>query len=262
MGKSPEEIMSAFAQPFSTDDVDWRITATTKDKSRGIAAPYVKSRAIQSRLDAVVGPYHWKPEYMLWHTVEGKGSQLCGIAIYIEERGEWLQKWDGAENTDVEPVKGGISDAFKRAAVTWGIGRYLYDIPKMWVNVEPKGSSYVIKDDAMPGLIAHYEKHAGVPPSNVSRFPKGTQGSKAPEKADAPPPGFDYSISQVQPMEFSSGKGMVMRLKTPDGKKNFEVFLQRADDQLSPGICLKNVKLSPFQSEGKKYHIIDAYEVA
>lgn len=257
MGKSQEEIIGAFAQPFPTEDVDWRITATTKDKNRGIAAPYVKSRAIQSRLDAVVGPYHWKPEYQLWHTAEGKGSQLCGIAIYIEERGEWLQKWDGAENTDYEAIKGGISDAFKRAAVTWGIGRYLYGIPKVWVDIEQRGKNYVITDDAMPDLIAHYEKHAGVAPSKVTRFP---QKGKAAQKTEAPE--FDYSISKVEPMQFSSGKGMVMRLKTPDGKRSLEVFLQRADEQLSPGICLKNVILTPFESDGRKYHTIDAYEVA
>ncbi|MFN2991986.1 Rad52/Rad22 family DNA repair protein, partial [Escherichia coli] len=42
--------------------------------------------------------------------------------------GEWITKWDASENTQVEAVKGGRSSAMKRAAVQWGIGRYLYDL--------------------------------------------------------------------------------------------------------------------------------------
>jgi hypothetical protein len=50
-----------------------------------------------------------------------------------------LRKADGAGDTDVEPEKGALSDAFKRAAVRWGIGRYLYGIGPVWVSLEPEG---------------------------------------------------------------------------------------------------------------------------
>lgn len=50
------------------------------------------------------------------------GGVECGISIKID--GEWITKWDAAENTQVEAVKGGRSGAMKRAAVQWGIGRY------------------------------------------------------------------------------------------------------------------------------------------
>lgn len=58
---------------------------------------------------------------------------------------------DGAENTDIEPVKGGLSDAYKRAAVKWGIGRYLYDMEAAWVDVD---SNYpkVIPNKELPKL--------------------------------------------------------------------------------------------------------------
>ena len=45
----------------------------------------------------------------------------------------------------MEATKGGLSDAMKRAAYQWGIGRYLYDLPDVWVEIEQKGKSYVIK---------------------------------------------------------------------------------------------------------------------
>ena len=53
--------------------------------------------------------------------------------------GEWLTKWDGAENTHVEPVKGGLSGALKRAGALWGVGRYLYYLPDHWAVITPSG---------------------------------------------------------------------------------------------------------------------------
>ena len=41
-----------------------------KEHTRGMAVPYIDSRAIQNRLDSVVGIYNWKPAYRPWHQVE------------------------------------------------------------------------------------------------------------------------------------------------------------------------------------------------
>ena len=115
-----QEIMQALAAPFAAKDVEWRGPNTTQDHTRGMAVPYIDSRAIQNRLDAVVGIYNWKTEYRPWHQVmkgerqqggkEPNASQLCGLSIYCKERQEWIPKWDGAENSDIEPVKGGLSE--------------------------------------------------------------------------------------------------------------------------------------------------------
>ena len=56
---------------------------------------------------------------------------VCNLSIRVG--GEWISKEDGAPFTDFEAFKGGISDALKRAAVKYGIGRYLYDAPIQWV---------------------------------------------------------------------------------------------------------------------------------
>ena len=258
MSKTYEEIMAAFAAPFSAGDVDWRITSTTKEKDRGLAVPYVKSRAIQTRLDEVVGPYNWRTNYTPWHSVGQTASQLCGLAVYCEERKEWIQKCDGAENTDYEPVKGGISDSFKRAAVVWGIGRYLYGIDGIWVDIEQKGKSYVIPNRELKRLAETYQKAVNAPPGNVSLFP-GNRTEPAPIPLEHLH--YDYSISSVEPRQFASGNGMVLRLQSVDGK-SVEAFLQQADNSLAHGVCLKNVKLTPFESGGYRSHIMDGYEVA
>lgn len=262
MAKAIEQIRSELAAPFSAADVDWRIQHTTQDKARGLVVPYVKSRAIQSRLDDVVGPYNWKAEYKPWHPVarsnQTTASQLCGISVYCEDRKEWIQKWDGAENTDIEPVKGGISDSFKRAAVLWGIGRYLYGLDGAWVDLEQKGKNPVIRDSEMQRLNRQYEKAMNLPPSNTMPFP-GQQDPQPPAPPTAVP--YDYAVRAAQPRQFASGNGMILQLQGRDGKR-LEAYLQKEDRNLAEGVCLKNVKLTPFQANGVSCSIMDAYEVA
>ena len=113
--RNPREIQQALAQPFAPEDLEWRLQNTIEDKMRGMAVPYVTNRAIQNRLDEVCGPENWYNDFKPWHTNGKKESQLCGIAIHFEGRG-FITKWDGAEDSDIEPVKGGLSDSMKRAA--------------------------------------------------------------------------------------------------------------------------------------------------
>jgi hypothetical protein len=137
------EIQGCLQVEFPWEDIEWRVKKTDENKKRGMALPYVTNRAIQNRLDEIFTPFGWRNEYKDWHG----NSQLCGISIkFIDENGtpNWITKWDGADNTDFEAVKGGLSDSMKRSAVQWGIGRYLYSLPAPWVNIEAKGKSCVI----------------------------------------------------------------------------------------------------------------------
>lgn len=133
------EIMRQLQEPFPAEDIEWRVGSTTKDKAKGMALAYVTNRAIQNRLDEIFGPFGWRNEFKQWK----EKSQLCGISIKWE--GEWITKWDGADDSNMEAVKGGLSDSMKRAAYQWGIGRYLYKLPSVWVEIEPFGNSYKIK---------------------------------------------------------------------------------------------------------------------
>ena len=115
------------------------------------------NRAIQARLDDVVGPDGWYNEYKPWHRAGQKDAQICGISICFPEKG-FITKWDGAEDTDIEPVKGGLSDSMKRAAVQWGIGRVLYNIDTVLVDVEPRGKSWIMKKSERSKLDKLYLK--------------------------------------------------------------------------------------------------------
>lgn len=135
---------AALSEPFDPADIEWRVQQSgmkgTKPWTKVLA--YVANRAIQNRLDAVCGPENWKNEYK----PAPDGGILCGISIRVMD--EWVTKWDGAENTDVEAVKGGLSNSMKRAAVQWGIGRYLYKLEATFAEVSAdRGDHYFqIKD--------------------------------------------------------------------------------------------------------------------
>lgn len=130
------EISKKLKAPFKNEELEFRIGALNSDKTMGLAFPYVQARAIQERLDKVVGIGNWKAEYR-----EIQGGFICRLAIKLDD--EWIEKEDGASSTEFESVKGGISSAFKRVASSgFGIGRYLYNARNKWFPIKSQGKSY------------------------------------------------------------------------------------------------------------------------
>jgi len=126
-------VFQSLAAPFDPKAVSWRAQSVTKknpEAPKAMALAYIDARDVMDRLDEVVGPEGWEDAYV----ETPLGRVICTIRIKVD--GEWVSKSDGAGKTDVEGDKGGISDAFKRAAVKWGIGRYLYNMPTPWVRCE------------------------------------------------------------------------------------------------------------------------------
>lgn len=131
--KTPQRIMRELAQPFKMTSLEWRVqqAGITNGKAWARVLAYVTSRDMQQRLDDVVGVFGWRNEFTSLPNSVGDGA-LCGISLKFD--GEWITKWNGAENTQIEAIKGGLSGAEKRAAVEWGIGRYLYDVEAMYAE--------------------------------------------------------------------------------------------------------------------------------
>lgn len=155
------------ADPFSPADVEWKPGATTRDKSKGLAMAYLTSRAVQQRFDDVCGPADWRNEFQ----AGPDGGVLCGISIRVEREdgtADWVTKWDGADNSQVEAVKGGLSGSMKRAAVQWGVGRYLYELPATWVRLDDRG-----RFAETPRIPAQY-------------LPKGARSEAAPRQTSSP----------------------------------------------------------------------------
>jgi hypothetical protein len=111
----------------------WRVQSYSKKKAVAQCVGYVDARQVANLLDEEVGAGNWQVDYK---TING--LLFAGIGIKIDT--EWVWKWDTGSETEVEKDKGHVSDAFKRAGVQWGIGRFLYDLKIEFVEAnEIKG---------------------------------------------------------------------------------------------------------------------------
>jgi hypothetical protein len=176
-------LFDELSKPFSSEDIEWRIQQCGKkgEKIWAICLAYVTNRAIMDRLDYVVGVGNWRNEY----AAGPQGGVLCGLSVRVD--GEWVTKWDGADNTDVEAIKGGLSGAMKRAAVQWGIGRYLYRLESSFAIVSDRGR-YRQKGKDFSFKWDPPELPSWALPSNEKKSRKAMETAKAPSQdfADMP----------------------------------------------------------------------------
>jgi len=100
----------------------WRIQSSKDGYAQLVA--YIDSRDVQNLLDEVLGQANWQDDYK-----EVEGKVYSGVGILVNDIVGWVWKWDCGTESNIEKEKGQASDAFKRAAVKWGIGRFLYDLP-------------------------------------------------------------------------------------------------------------------------------------
>lgn len=123
-------MLDQLSAPFPTDAVSWRAQQLVSNNTKALALAYIDARDVMRRLDEVCGPENWEDAYV----ETAKGRLICTLKIRTAQG--WVSKSDGAGDTDVEGAKGGLSDAFKRAAVKWGIGRYLYETDTIFAPCE------------------------------------------------------------------------------------------------------------------------------
>jgi hypothetical protein len=138
----------ALAKPIPREDVKQRQGPKNKMLS------YITARVVMNRLDQIAGPANWRDEY---ETLPD-GAVRC--ALYLRIEGEWVGKSDVGVPSDIEPVKGAYSEAFKRAAVKWGIGRELYN----------EGTAFEDDDAAPPA-----RQPQPTPPVKPARTPIGRE---------------------------------------------------------------------------------------
>lgn len=244
------EIIKRLHEPFGAKEIEWKIQVTTQDKKRGMAVAYMDARAVQKRLDEVVGAFNWKNVYSLWHD----NSQICGISIFNDDRSEWITKFDGAENSDIEPIKGGLSDSFKRAATVWGIGRYLYEIDGIWVEIEPKGKSFAIKQNQYGKLESEYNNAVNrifsLKPVQQAAAPKTNTETAAPIN--------EYKVQSIKP----SGKSSQVLELVDNNGGTIKAYIKAADQSIKAGAKLSNVRIETKNSNYGDYNLISSYQLA
>jgi|TARA_Y100000310_G_scaffold255831_1_gene263435 hypothetical protein len=154
MSQSVKDIELQLKKPFPVSKIKWRKGGGSLDLA------YIQARDVMDRLDAVFGISGWQVGY------EFIGERMiCSLACRIGD--DWITKADGADDTKIEGAKGGISDSLKRAAVLWGIGRYLYH-PKAFDKdrnaatwATPEGFDELMKAKASVTKLHKTEKDNG-----------------------------------------------------------------------------------------------------
>ena len=118
--------------PILPNEIEWRVQSQTST-GKLIVVPYINNRCVMHRFDAAFGAENWTSEFR-----EISNGFICRLTVIIKDTNRIVHREDGASKTNIEPEKGGISDAMKRAAVQFGLGRCLYDYPRVFIECEGK----------------------------------------------------------------------------------------------------------------------------
>jgi len=129
--------LKALTENFHSSEIEWRLGRKMGGSHQALA--YVDARAIQKRLDDVVGADNWYDDYQ-----PCQSGILCRLSIRFDNLG-FITKCNGSPETNIEAFKGGLSKAFVRVASNWGIGRYLYGL-KGYMAIPTQGGKYWAKD--------------------------------------------------------------------------------------------------------------------
>ena len=122
---APANALTECRRPFPV--VKWKPGKVSGQ--RALAMAYIDARDVQDRLDHVFG-MDWSDHYR-----EVPGGVECSILIRNTTRADVGEPGDGPMGKGPKAM---YSDALKRAAVQFGIGRYLYDLPSVWVAYDPE----------------------------------------------------------------------------------------------------------------------------
>ncbi|CAA9229810.1 MAG: hypothetical protein AVDCRST_MAG93-831, partial [uncultured Chloroflexia bacterium] len=138
------EIIAALRSPFPWETLEVRPGAVRKDGSGALALAYADPRVYQARLDTVVGPANWSVDFAPW----GENKLICRLTIF------GIVKSSTGEADSRDPNAGTVAEAqaFKRACVAFGVGRFLYDLPQVWAR--GSGDSKNFKFDNPVRIVA------------------------------------------------------------------------------------------------------------
>jgi len=86
---------------------------------------YITARDVQNRLDGVVGPGNWSTSFRVLS--QEPWVVECTLTVCGACRADVGYSNAPDSEDEMEPAKSAYSDGLKRAAVGFGVGRWLYD---------------------------------------------------------------------------------------------------------------------------------------
>lgn len=181
-----QALTAALAAPFDPKDVKFKPQMVKNN--RCLAMAYIDARLIQDRLDEVLGVENWEDAYKILPD----GSVMCRLRCKLGDH--WITKTDVGSPSEQpdggDRLKAAFSDALKRAAVKFGIGRYLYRLPASWVDYDPVKKQIVAPPQlpafAIPKGKGQAALAKGTPSGFVATEPKREPQATPEVKVEAP----------------------------------------------------------------------------
>jgi hypothetical protein len=258
-----DRLLSALAKPFDPGVIKWVVKATSsKDgKRRGLVAAYADPRAYSDRLNQLLTPSGWTQEYSM-HVVQdfqrknggkenvpcAKVMVICRVTIFgLNSHSGTGEQWADNDNA----LTGADAQAFKRACSCFGLGRYLYSLPQVWVELNEFKQPRRLPDLpawALPqGRVEQKATRNGSGPDAVP------QNSK-PQSANGNQSNSSGRASNGRPVTGRSGNGTnefrqvlieIQQLSKPVGRKLFGHVLRTCAgvDNLNQVADIRKLKL-------------------
>jgi hypothetical protein len=135
MNEEYKAIKAELEKPFAPLLVQWKPGATTKDKKRAMAMPYVESRPYMDRLDEAA-PGQWEDDATLSEFPDRVGAIVRLTIAGVTHTGDGECLLAAGRGSEQNAVTSATSQAFKRACAKHGLGRYLYGIPRVWMDYD------------------------------------------------------------------------------------------------------------------------------
>lgn len=226
-----EALASALSAPFDPKDVKFKPQMVKNN--RCLAMGYIDARLIQDRLDQVLGVENWQDKY----DILPDGSVVCRLRLNLG--GRWITKSDvgsPSEQPDSgDRLKAAFSDALKRAAVKFGIGRYLYRLPATWVDYDPV-KKQIVQPPQLPAFA----------------LPKGKQQTAKVEKPE-PPKKVEPKKETPEPMKSESKAEPKTGHPLPANGQELHRRLQDYDAKLAAQkLCVRGALLAHVTQAGVK----------
>jgi len=212
------EIAKALAAPFREADVSWVVVATSNKNTPQMTelwAPYLEADPIIDRLDEVLGPDGWSLDI----EAVGERGAICRLTILgVMKAGAGQIAAD--QKTD-QPFKAAATDALKRAAVLFGIGRYLHKVQNEWRKPTAEGARP--KRGAGPKAPPPAPRpapEAAPPAASPSPEPAlKSEGTKPPEGHPLPPGQQAFQeVMKAHALDLAGACGL-LRLWSAEGDK-------------------------------------------
>ena len=204
---TPEQINKYIAEletPFHPSVIEWRVTNTNHDKSRGQVTPYADQRAYTDRLNALFTPAGWTRRYAI-HTSanfqRGKDQKIvakvlvtCELTVFgFGSHSATGEEWADDDNAGTSAE----AQAFKRACSCFGLGRYLYYFDGVWVDLDarrrPTSVPSLPRWATAAGWVEGFRPNSG---SNGNANPTDTHTERA------------AAISEIEAMSEPLGRGL------------------------------------------------------